>query len=121
MHFFQANPLTNVKKLDCALLPPCAKTLKMKLLRSQYVARLWANATNAFPTAGMSPCDYGWALDSELRLTPQWFEGKELPDDPFQKPNEETGPLTNVEEEVDDSCESDGPWSEDSDSDEDMG
>ncbi|ESO95158.1 hypothetical protein LOTGIDRAFT_160924 [Lottia gigantea] len=48
------NPLANVKRIDCALLPPTRKTLEMKISRLQYVTVLWTLATKACPGDGLS-------------------------------------------------------------------
>ncbi|KAK3895072.1 hypothetical protein Pcinc_001168 [Petrolisthes cinctipes] len=53
------NPLANIKRVDCALLPPTRQTLKMKIRRSQYVAALWRQATEASPGSGLRPSDFG--------------------------------------------------------------
>ena len=108
-----------MKKLDCALLPPCRKTLQMKIRRAQYVAMLWNNASTAAPMTGHSPCDYGWSLDDKGRLLPKWFEGSEIPDNLLKRSTEEdmsSGDeerLPDSEEELSDS-ETDA-WSEDED------
>lgn len=72
--------MANIKKLDCAMLPPCRKTLEMKIRRAQYVAMLWTNAAMTEPTAELIACEYGWEKDNEGILQPIWFEGPELPD-----------------------------------------
>ena len=52
-------PLANIKRVDCALLPPCLRTLEMKVLRTRYVTTLWTYARTASPGSEMSPEDYG--------------------------------------------------------------
>ena len=50
--------LARIKKINCASLPPCTKTLLNHIKRAQYVARTWkADETN--PTGEASPTDYG--------------------------------------------------------------
>lgn len=81
---FQHSPLANIKKIDCALLPPCRRTLEMKTRRAQYVTSIWTRASTANPSEGMIPVDYGWAVDaSDNLLKPVWFEGSAIPDDIF--------------------------------------
>ena len=41
---FQENTMTNVKRVDCALLPPCAKTVHNKMQRAHFISILWGNA-----------------------------------------------------------------------------
>ncbi|CAM1296565.1 Uncharacterised protein r2_g591 [Pycnogonum litorale] len=36
----QENPMNNVKKVDCTLLPPCAKTVHNRLRRAHFVSIL---------------------------------------------------------------------------------
>lgn len=75
---FQENPLANIKRVDCAMLPPCRQTLEMKIQRSQYVATLWMRAMTAAPGQGISPIDYGWSVEDKC-LKPTWFEGPAIP------------------------------------------
>lgn len=79
LHFLR-KLITNVKKLDCALLPPTRRTLEMKIRRAHYVTMLWTNATTATPLIGLEPYDYGWTSDVEGRLQPSWFNGPAMPD-----------------------------------------
>ena len=79
---FQENPLANIKRIDCALLPPSRPTLEMKVRRAQYVAALWTHAVTASPGDGLSPTDYGWCVKDNL-LKPTWFEGPAIPDTLF--------------------------------------
>ena len=80
--FPQDNPLANVKKVDCALLPPCLRSLEMKIRHIMYVARLWMCAWRAFPGENLSPADYGWALEENVAVR-VWFEGPAIPDKLF--------------------------------------
>ena len=84
VYYLQDSPLANIKKIDCALLPPCRRTLAMKIRRTQYVTSIWTRAATANPSEGMMPVDYGWAVDaSDNILKPVWFEGSAIPDDLF--------------------------------------
>jgi len=138
---FQENPLANIKKIDCALLPPSQQTLRKKILRAQYVANLWRQANTAYPNQHMSPIHYGWSLKAGL-LQPTWYDGPAIPeslfrttadtmaqnDDNTEAEIDETIVQSQEEDEMlpDDAAlgESDSlslsdeePWSEDSDSD----
>lgn len=141
---FQENPLANIKKIDCALLPPSLRTLEKKLQRAHYVTVLWSHANTASPDQGLSPTDYGWSVKSDL-LQPTWFDGLPAPDSLFSShadggdvnidngddsDSDETIILSRSEEndmETDDLDElsdhamsnmsDDEPWSEESDSD----
>ena len=87
-HLIQDNPLANIKKVDCALLPPCRQTLEMKVRRTQYVATIWTRACDAYPAEGMSPVDYGWETKEEV-LVPKWFEGSAIPEKLFSDHQED--------------------------------
>ena len=125
------NPLANVKRVDCALLPPSRRTLQMKVRRAQYVTILWTNAATASPGDGLSPTEYGWSVNDNL-LQPIWFQGPAVPDTLFtnsttvevDSDSDETI-ITGSEAQcdlealsLDELSDSDDePWSEDSDSD----
>lgn len=81
---FQDKPLANIKRIDCALLPPSRRTLEKKLQRSHYVTILWNQANLACPGQGLSPTDYGWSTNGNL-LQPVWFDGSALPDALFNR------------------------------------
>ena len=100
MQSFQENPLANVKKIDCALLPPSHTSLKMKLLRAQYVTILWMSASSAYPTDGMSPTDYGWLLQDGI-LQPHWFDGPAIPESVFTNDNDADANVVHNEPDVD--------------------
>ena len=58
--------LASLKKINCASLPPCAKTLLNHInhiKRAQYVARMWKRADETNPTGDASPTDYGCKLN----------------------------------------------------------
>ena len=71
---WQNNPMANVKKVDCALLPPSLPSLKMHIKRANCAAILWANDHQPHPADGFFPEDYGWFLkDGKLHI--DWYEG----------------------------------------------
>lgn len=72
-----------VKKVDCAILPPCAKTVHNKLLRAHFISIIWGNAYSSEPADGLSPLDYGWK-DDEGMFVPDWFQGPAMPDELFK-------------------------------------
>ena len=56
---------------------PDAKSLKMKILRSNLVSHGWVNCLN--PTyEGLDPLKYGWKIENDI-LRPLWFDGAPLP------------------------------------------
>ena len=87
--FKQDNPLANIKKVDCSLLPPCLAALQMKIRRTQYVATMWTHAVTAYPNAGLLPTDYGWNANGSI-LKPTWFEGPAVPDSLFSNGSNNT-------------------------------
>lgn len=123
---FQDNPLEKVKKIDCALLPPCRRSLHMKLKRAKYVAILWTHASSASPGNNLSPADYGWYMNKEL-LQPKWFDGPAIPvslfkDDEEEEEKEEEEKSLSIRDTSSDEEEAsemetsdDKAWSEDSD------
>lgn len=92
--------MTNVKKVDCALLSPCAKTV------------------HNGPTT-LDPLNYGW-MKSNGYNAPEWFLGSAVPDDLFEGEREDEsvedlqGDQSDVATEFDDADESSSDWSDDS-------
>ena len=74
--------MANVKKVDCALLPPSLPSLKMHLKRATYVATMWTNANQTHPTDGLFPENYGWLMENG-KLRVKWYEGPALPTSDF--------------------------------------
>ena len=56
----EKNPLARIKKINCASLPPCAKTLGHQIKRAQFVASMWNGAHQKDPIGKACPTDYGW-------------------------------------------------------------
>lgn len=113
----QTNPLANVKKIDCSLLPPSRRSLEMHLLRARYVTIIWLNASSACPAEGLSPTDYRWIVNDKL-LQPNWFDGPAIPDSLFTDETEdvtEENVVSGDEPDSDAESSDDEPWSEDSD------
>ncbi len=47
--------MSNVKKIDCALLLPCSKTVDKKLKRAHLISMVWGNADSAQPGERLDP------------------------------------------------------------------
>jgi hypothetical protein len=118
-----------VKKINCASLPPCEKSLKQHLRRVNYVSILWRHAHLSNPCGNIHPLNYGWK-ETDAGYVPHWFEGNALPTSFSQVPDVETttqNPLETDEDEdqtvdgveFDDLLEetNDEVWSGDSESD----
>ena len=116
--------MADVKKFDCALLPPCARTLYKKVQRAHFVSIIWGNADLPYPGNGLDPVNYGWKKSNGY-YAPEWFSGPPVPDD-FNE-EEELGDQskedheksqsggTNYVADVTEDSNLDGAWSDDSD------
>lgn len=91
--------MSNVKKVDCALLPPCSKTVNKKLQRAHLISMVWGNADSAHPGENLDPRNFGWK-EKDGCYAPEWFSGPSMPDDLFQGEDEE-------QEDCVEDCESD--------------
>ena len=80
----QNKPMDNIKKVDCALLPPCGEVLWQKTRRAQYLAIIWGNAESLTPGHDLDPLLYGWKKNSDGSLSPNWFTGADVPGNLFQ-------------------------------------
>ena len=100
-----------MKKVDCALLPPCANTVKMKVQRAHYISIVWGNADTPQPANAMDPLEYGWAQQGNDCLTPVWFQGPPLPDD-ISRPTEEQDEGQHDEAECNEIGYEDVSWSD---------
>lgn len=125
--------MENIKKVDCALLPPCKKTLINKLARAHFVSIFWGNADSPEPDHDLDPVQYGWKLeDGHYKF--DWFSGSSVPEELFVEPNNDRideQPEEDIDEESDDDDEFvednidigdvSGPeWTDDSDSENDL-
>ena len=120
----QENPMTNVKKVDCALIPPCAKTVYNKMQRAHFISILWGNADSAHPGHVLDPLNYGWK-EKNGYYTPDWFLGPALPDYLFHEREREEDSIEDHQSyqpdvatvfENDDDSNSENIWSDDSES-----
>ena len=102
-------PLARLKKINCASLPPCAKTLNNHIKRAQYVAIMWKRADQKDPTGGANPTDFGWKLSEDNYFEPVWFPGSSVPESLTGSCHEENIEATSTDD------ESDNAWSKDSD------
>lgn len=98
-NIFQEAPMKNLKKVDCALLPPCSKTVYNKLRRAHYVSIVWGNAESAHPESGLDPSEYGWKV-KDGSCIPVWFLGPAEPTDLFED-EELASPEVEVENDTD--------------------
>lgn len=81
----------------------------------------WTRAATAYPSYGLSPCDYGWSLDTKQRLNPIWLEGPAIPNEVFKSTPEgddwstlDEGNQTHSNMSDQEVCESDTDvWSDD--------
>ena len=76
--------MTNVKKVDYALLPPCAETIYNEIQRAPFISILWENADSAHFGHGLNPLNYGWK-EKNYYYIPDWFLGPALPDYLFRE------------------------------------
>lgn len=90
--------MLKVKKVNCAHLPLCAKTVHKRLQRANYVSIIWGKADLAHPRDGLDPLNYGWKEKHGCYI-PEWFMGPALPDVLFKE--------VKCKEEVEDDHESD--------------
>ena len=96
--------LSKVRKVNCASLPPCNKSLYKHIQRANFVAMMWRNADQCRPNVN-NPLNFGWKEDSET-LQPLWFERRAIPGfTPGESEDDE------VEEMEDEELESGGEWS----------
>ena len=92
---FQESQHSNVKRADCALLPPCAKTLQNKLKRAHFTSVIWGNADSGHPAHGLDPLKNGWREINEC-YAPEWHAGRCMPNLLIQKEERE---MFNADEE----------------------
>ena len=67
-----------IKKVNCALLPPCQKVLEQKIKRAQYIGNIWSTAHSAEPGGDKVPSNYGWTW-KDGKWKPIWYDGDALP------------------------------------------
>jgi hypothetical protein len=72
-------PLKKIKGADPSSMPPYQKVLFYKILRTNYVAALWKNATQPTPTAS-NPLENGWQLSDDGSYEFTWYDGDQMPD-----------------------------------------
>ena len=97
--------MAKLKKINCASLPPCTKTLLNHIKRAQYVARMWKRADETNPTGEASPTDYGWKLNQNC-FERDWFPGNSVPKSLTTSTPEDTVGVISTDDE-----ESDNTWS----------
>lgn len=77
------NPMANIKKVDCALLAPCGKTLWNKTGCAHYASIIWGNADSTQPDQDLDPLQYGWK-DENGHYILDWFPGPAVLDHLFE-------------------------------------
>lgn len=119
--------ITSVRKVDCALLPPCANTVHNKLRRAHFISILWGSADSPHPGHGLDPLNFGWKEKNGFYV-PEWFVGPALPDNLFQEEEQEEqeeGGMEDLQCNIPDAdtllenakdSSFEPPWSDDSDS-----
>ena len=101
------NLQNGIRKMNCALLPPCSRTLRNHIKRSSYVTKMWKNAHEPIPTSGNNPLDYGWKLTDDC-YQPDWFSGYQIPENLVMDSTNRNSTVEH-DNEIDD-----GAWTEDS-------
>lgn len=64
--------------IDLSLLPPCASSLHLHILRANYQCYVWKNAHKPYSDIP-SPTQHGWVTDDAGKLVVQWTSGAILP------------------------------------------
>eukprot|EP00794_Sanderia_malayensis_P003985 gene3985-4535_t len=72
--------IEGIKSINPTTFPPSKRELKQQILRSNYVARIWQEATSANPSMGMEATDKGWRLETG-QLIVNSFEGEQVPNE----------------------------------------
>ena len=75
----EKGPLATIKKINCASLPSCNKTLGNHVKGAQFVSMMWKRADQTGPTGEANPTDYKWK-ENNNRLEPDWFPGRSVPE-----------------------------------------
>lgn len=91
--------MSNAKKVDCALLPPCSNTVDKKLKRAHLISIVWGNADSAHPGENLDPQNFGWK-EKDGYYDFDWYSGPSMPDDLFDEEDE-------TQEDYQDQCDSD--------------
>jgi len=66
--------------IDMSLLPPCRSSLKMHIMRTNYVTTIWKQAHVAEPKL-QSPDGSGWKIDQTGNITVEWNSSSIMPQD----------------------------------------
>ena len=74
----EKDPLATIKKINCASLPTCNKTLGNHVKRAQFVSMMWKRADQTDPTGEANSTDYGWKKNNN-RLDPDLVSRKVCP------------------------------------------
>ena len=115
--------MIKLKKVDCALRPPYAKTVHKKLQQTHFLSILWGNADSSYPGEGLDPLKFGWEQINGY-YAPEWFLGPSFPNELFQEREQEDDTIENIHinesnniiEFDDNDSSSELSWSDDSES-----
>ena len=121
--------MTNVKKVNCAVIPICAKTVHNKMQRAHFISIIWGNADSARPGHGLYHLmNHGWKEKNgyytpDLFLSPAllgylFLEGEQEEDSIEDHQSDQ--PDVNTVFENDDDSNSENAWSDDSESETDI-
>ena len=79
---------SQVKKINCASLPPCDKVLKLHIKHAHYVSILWSRADTTHLDKDINSLDYGWQ-EKDGHFIPLWYNGNCLPESLMRKDKQE--------------------------------
>lgn len=93
------DPLNSIKGINPSSMPPCAKVLRKKLERANYIAQMWKKASSQKP-CDEPPDGHGWLLDDGTYAI-HWYDADQLPVDIYRvlELNNDTSIVEEVEDE----------------------
>ena len=94
--------LKKLRKINCALLPPCQKVLHQKILWAQCVSQVWSKAAGKSPSESLCPANYGWRRE-ENRWKWVWYIGSAVPET-FAGSTDDDEEENDAENDEDDAC-----------------
>ena len=90
-------PLDKIKGINPCSMPPCKADLKNQILRVNYIAYIWKNATLSNPKV-QRPEGHGWIL-IDVSYQIKWFDCDQVPHSICQVVELDTSPSSPAEEE----------------------
>ena len=73
-------PLEKITGMDASMIPPCQKTLHLKLHSANFVTRMWKRSDEKDLLLREDPCNHGWREEAGV-YSPVWFWGEQVPRD----------------------------------------